>query len=206
MSEDPKEFLRQHAIRDFTIKWSFGPPKPGALGKSAGYRYRIVRGAAGPDEAVARWKQMDRQLLALAGPDTPVIIHRVAPMNKNAQTSEARQVLEAEVPKDVFRQAQIARQAQMKEQIHCFRDFQYLRSVPRPPPPSMLNAMHQLQRAETNDRKAVFTVLDLAEGYAFHQAAERVSDKAFQTWRMWKSEEGQPESNPSWESLVAKIR
>lgn len=118
------------------------------------------------------------------------------------KTMNARQVIEAEMPKDVLRQASAAR----KELIHCFRDFEYLRSVPRPEPPSMLNAMHQLQRAECNERKAVFTVLDLVEGYAFHQAAERVSDKSFQTWRMWKSEEGRPESYPTWESLVAKIR
>jgi len=114
----------------------------------------------------------------------------------------ARQLIEAETPKDVLRQAMDAR----KEQIHCFKDFRYLRSVPRPSPPSMLNAMQQLQKTDTDECKAVFTVLDMAEGYAFHQAAERVSDKAWQTWRMWKTEEGDPASFPTWEELVTKIR
>jgi hypothetical protein len=110
---------------------------------------------------------------------------------------------EAEDAKSILRQATAAR-AQM---IHCFKDFHFLRSVPRPEPPGMLMALHALQSKECEmAEQHVFTVLDLQAGYAFHQSARRTDPTHFWTERMWKSVANEPLSDPSFESLVSQIR
>lgn len=114
MPEDPKALFWNRLPRDWIVKWSFGPQ----LGPG-GFRYRIVRRAYGPADALARWKRIDAHLLAKATPERPVTLHFVVPYQAKdfGYATEARQVIEqslpheyghprfeAEDPKEIFRQ------------------------------------------------------------------------------------------------------
>jgi hypothetical protein len=94
-----------------------------------------------------------------------------------------------------------------KDKIHLFKDFQYVKSVPRGEELAMLLNLHKWQVEGCDyDAPHVFTVLDMREGYAFHQSAQRITDHSFQTERMFKSDARMPYSEPPFEDLVAKIR
>lgn len=181
------------------VLFKVGVRKPGV---SASYFMQGITGAQllQKQVCVGTWEKAIQQLEAWGAlePDPVDEVHV-------GDGDALEPVGEAEEPKAHFRSMTAARRS-MRDELHCFKDFHYLRSVPRPEAPEMIRALHTLQRTECNHEDHVFTVLDLDRGFAFHQKAVRVNPTQFRTFRMWKSEEGQRESSPSWESLVAQLR
>ena len=110
-------------------------------------------------------------------------------------------IAEGENPKELLRRASVVN----RKAILCFKNYLFLYSMPRGNPPVMLGALHALQSKECDLERNVFTVLDLEQGYAFHQEAQRCTPSSFQTWRMWKSQ-ANVDSSPPWELLVRRIR
>jgi len=189
-AEDPKEFFRTLTRRhDWTITYR-------NLSSTNGEKQGIIiLNKASAEEAEdefyhrVNWGDNDIREILSTRPYRP-----------------PRRVREAEDPKDVFRRAVDARKTKRDEQIHLFKDFQYVRSVDRGEEPAMLMALHQWQSSACTDVEHVFSVLDIPSGYAFHQSAKRIDPTHFRTERMFKSDARMPGSDPPFEDLVGRIR